>query len=196
MHSRIITADIYNDFPIFLISKNLMLDSSNEPIHKTKREINDKSINIAYKHVLNENSPSNAYNEFLRNFFGLHNEAFLKKKIKIKRKGFNSPWITESLVKSSKKKQRLYEKFLNNKKPEKELNYKQYKTLFESLKKKSKKTIFIQISYQKNMKCYERNYWKQKSQQFLLPNFITVKNKEKNKLQKHLIDILLILVPT
>ena len=52
MHSRIITADISNDFPIFLISKNLMLDSSNEPIHKTKREINDKSINIAYKHVL------------------------------------------------------------------------------------------------------------------------------------------------
>ena len=196
MHSKIITADISNDFPIFLISKNLMLDSSNEPIHITKQEINDKSINIAHKHVLNENSPSNAYNEFLRNFFGLHNEAFLKKKIKIKRKGFNSPWITESLVKSSKKKQSLYEKFLNNKKPEKELNYKQYKTLFEFLKKKSKKTIFIQISYQKNMKCYERNYWKQKSQQFLLPNFITVKNKEKNKLQKHLIDILLILVPT
>ena len=196
MHSRIITADISNDFPIFLISKNLMLDSSNEPIHITKRKINDKSINIAHKHVLNENSPSNAYNEFLRNFFGLHNEAFLKKKIKIKRKGFNSPWITESLVKSSKKKQSLYEKFLNNKKPEKELNYKQYKTLFESLKKKSKKTIFIQISYQKNMKCYERSYWKQKSQQFLLPNFITVKNKEKNKLQKHLIDVLLILVPT
>ena len=146
--------------------------------------------------MLNENSPNNAYNEFLRFLLGLYNEAFLKQKIKIKRRSFNSPWMTKGLVKSSKKKQRLYEKFLKNRNSEKELNYKQYKTLFESLKKKSKKTIFIQISYQKNMKCYERNYWKQKSQQFLLPNFITVKNKEKNKLQKHLIDVLLILVPT
>ena len=32
MHSGIITADISDHFPIFLISKDLMLDSSNEPI--------------------------------------------------------------------------------------------------------------------------------------------------------------------
>ena len=32
MHSEIITADISDHFPIFLISKDLMLDSSNEPI--------------------------------------------------------------------------------------------------------------------------------------------------------------------
>ena len=41
MHSGIITADISDHFPIFLISTDLMLDSSNEPIHITKREIND-----------------------------------------------------------------------------------------------------------------------------------------------------------
>ena len=46
MHSGIITADISDHFPIFLISKDLMLDSSNEPIHITKREINDKSTPI------------------------------------------------------------------------------------------------------------------------------------------------------
>ena len=47
--------------------------------------------------------------------------------------------MTKGLVKSSKKKQRLYEKFLKNGNPEKKLNYKQYKTFLESLKKKSKK---------------------------------------------------------
>ena len=85
--------------------------------------------------------PNNVYNEFLRIFLDLYNEAFPKKKIKIKRKIVNSPWMTKLLVKSSKKKQGLYERFLRDKNPEKELNYKQYKTLFESLKKKSKKTI-------------------------------------------------------
>ena len=44
MHSGIVTADISDHFPIYLISKDLMLDSSNEPIPIAKREINDKSI--------------------------------------------------------------------------------------------------------------------------------------------------------
>ena len=36
IHSGIITADISDHFPIFRISKYLVLDSSNEPIHITK----------------------------------------------------------------------------------------------------------------------------------------------------------------
>ena len=84
MHSGIITADISDHFPIFLISKDLMLDSSNEPIHISKQKINNKSIAyfktllsiIDWKHVLSENSPNNAYNEFLRIFLGLYNEHF------------------------------------------------------------------------------------------------------------------------
>ena len=122
-----------------------MLDSSDQSIHITKREIKDKSIAhfktllsiVEWKHVLNKNSPNNAHNEFLRISLGLYNEAFPMQMIKIKRKSFNSPWITKGLVKSSKQKQRLHEKFLRDRNPEKKLNYKQYKTLFESLKKKS-----------------------------------------------------------
>ena len=72
MHSGIITADILDHFPRFLISNALMLDSRNESIHITKREIFNKSIAhfktllpiVDCKHVLNENSPNNAYNEF------------------------------------------------------------------------------------------------------------------------------------
>ena len=59
-----------------------MQDSSNELMHITKGEINDKSIAyfktllsiVDWKHVLNENSPNDAYNEFLRIFLGLYNE--------------------------------------------------------------------------------------------------------------------------
>ena len=73
--------------------------------------------------MLNENFPSNAYNEFLRIVLSLYNEAFPKQKIKIKRKSFNSPRITKGLVRSSKRKQRLSEKVLKNRNPEKKLNY-------------------------------------------------------------------------
>ena len=69
-------------------------------------------------------------------------------------------------VKSSKTKQRLYENFLKNMNPERELNYKQYKTLFESLKKKSKKNYNSGLidshkyNIKKSVEHYERNYWK------------------------------------
>ena len=169
-----------------------MLDSSNEPLHITKQEINDKSIAyfktfvsiVDWKHVVNENSPNNAYNEFLRIFLGLYNDAFPKQKIKIKRKSFNSPWITKGLVKSSKKKQRLYENFLKNRNPEKELNYKQYKTLFESLKKKSKKNYYSGLidSHKYNIKktwnIMKKIIGNKRFTNASLPNFITMKNRE------------------
>ena len=70
MHSGIITADISDHFPIFLISKNLMLEASNQPTYITKPEINDESIAcfatllsvIDQKHVLKKNSPKFAMN--------------------------------------------------------------------------------------------------------------------------------------
>ena len=76
--------------------------------------------------------------------------------------------MTKGLVKSSKKKQKMCKKILNKRNPEKELNYKQYKTLFEFLKKKSKKNYYSDLidSYKYNIKkrgSYERNNWKQKS---------------------------------
>ena len=55
------------------------------------------------------------------------------------------PYTTKGLVKSSKKKQRLYEKFLKNRNPEEELNYKQYKIISKSLKKKSKKNYYSDL---------------------------------------------------
>ena len=169
-----------------------MLDSSNEPIHIIKREINDKSITyfktllsiVDWKHMLNENCPNNAYNEFLRIFFDLYNEAFPNQNIKIKRKSFNSPWMTKGLVKSSKKKQRLYEKFLKNRNPEKELNYKQYKTLFESLKKKSKKNYYSDLTdsnkynIKKTWNIMKEIIGNKRVTNAPLPNFITVKNRE------------------
>ena len=44
--------------------------------------------------------------------------TFPKQKIKIRQKSFNvSPWVTKGLVKSSKKKRRLYENFFKKKEP-------------------------------------------------------------------------------
>ena len=78
----------------------------------------------------NENSSDLECNEFLRIISGLYNKVFPEQKIKVKRKSFDSLWTTKGLVKCKiiKEEKKLYEHFLKNMYPGKELNYKQYKT--------------------------------------------------------------------
>ena len=63
----------------------------------------------------------------------------------MKKKDLNSPWITKGIKKSSKRKLRLYEKFLKNRTEKHELACKTYKMLFESIKKQSKKLNFSNL---------------------------------------------------
>ena len=52
------------------------------------------------------------------------------------------PWITKGIAKSSKKKQKLFEKYLKNRNPQNLASYKTYKNLFETIKRKSKKYYY------------------------------------------------------
>ena len=63
-------------------------------------------------------------------------------KVKVNFKSDQSPWITKGIAKPSKKKQRLYEKFLKNRTPKNEETYKTYKNLFETIKRRSKKKFY------------------------------------------------------
>ena len=92
--------------------------------------------------------------------------------------------MTKGLEKPSKKKRRFNENFLKNRNPEKDLKYKQYKTLFESLKKKSKKNYYSDLidSYEYNIKktwdIMKEIIGNKRVTNAPLPNFITVKNRE------------------
>ena len=64
---------------------------------------------------------------------------FSNKKIKIKAKDLHSSWIANGII---KRKQRLYNKFLKNRNEDNEIKYKNYKKLFEAIKKFLKITTF------------------------------------------------------
>ena len=82
MHSGIITADISDHFIICLISKYLILDSSNESIHNINRKINYNLFSIIdWKHAVNQIPLNYACNKILGIFFGLYNKTFPKKMI-------------------------------------------------------------------------------------------------------------------
>ena len=61
-------------------------------------------------------NPNNAYEYFLKVCSGIYDLAFPVKAISVKRKTLQNPWMTKDLLKSSKRKQKLYEKFLKKKK--------------------------------------------------------------------------------
>ena len=73
---------------------------------------------------------------------------------------------------------------MKNRNPEKELNYKQYKILFESLKKKSKKNYcsYLIDSYKYSIKktwdVMKEITGSKRVSNISLPNFIKVKNRE------------------
>ena len=99
-------------------------------------------------------NPNEAYAKFLYDFSTLYEEAFLKLEIKIKQTRPISPWITKEIIKSSKQKQILYNKFLKSRTKEYEANYKAYKSLFKTIRKKSKRTYSSDLfaKYKNNMK--------------------------------------------
>ena len=63
--------------------------------------------------------PNKAYKYFLNIFPDIYDNSFPKWEVKVKFKSDQSHWITKGIAKSSKKKQRLYEKFLKNRTPKK-----------------------------------------------------------------------------
>ena len=92
---------------------------------------------IKWDNVKTSSDSNLAYNEFLDTFTSLNDDCFRRVKIKVKAQNSFRPWITKGIAKSSKKKQKLYEKYLKNRNPKNLATYKTYKNLFETTKRKS-----------------------------------------------------------
>ena len=80
-----------------------------EQIKLFKHELDQIKWNNTIKTLDN---PNTAYESFFNIFFETYDKYFPKVKIKIKAKSIQNPWITTDITKSSKKKQKLYERFL------------------------------------------------------------------------------------
>ena len=116
----ILKTDISDHFPIFNISVKHRLDSSDKKVTIRKRIINADSIQ-EFRDILSEvdwgnlysmSNPNDAYEYFLKVFSGIYDLAFRLKTFSVKRKALQNPWMSKGLLKSSKRKQKLYEKFV------------------------------------------------------------------------------------
>ena len=129
-----------------MLKTDLEGKSNNEYI--LRRDIGESNVE-KFKELMNTVdwnlitlNPNDSYSIFIENYIKIYDQAFPLQKIKIKGKSLVSPWITKGIRKSSRKKQHLYEKFLKHKATKTLQNYKNYKNLFENIKKSSKKHYY------------------------------------------------------
>ena len=166
--SAIIKTDISDHFPIPFVAKVnvdvnikteqhiLKLNICNQSIKKLKQKLRD----VTWNDIKPFDSANHSCNRFLQIFLSLNNECFPKIKIKLKPQKDFRPWITLGLRKSSKRKQGLHEKILKTRTAKSDAEYKTYKNMFETIKRKSKrnyirkKYLDIKITL-KNMEYYE-----------------------------------------
>lgn len=150
-NSGIIKCDVTDHFPVFFIENSTLNDKLKENSDTVfVRKFNQKSVNNFHDFLKNSDwsflynftDPDSAYNYFLRLFTTAYENHFPKCKTSQKTSKGQSPWITRGLLKSSKKKQRLYEKFLKKRTSVNEEKYKIYKNMFNCLKLKAKKAYY------------------------------------------------------
>ena len=112
--TSIYKSGISDQFPISVFLSPMIHENKNELTYLYKRNINSEMFE-KFNQKLKVKSCQNAsesYEIFLTKFLRIYDAFFPKKKTKVKSKNIQSPWIIAGIKKSSKRKQRLYEKFL------------------------------------------------------------------------------------
>ena len=158
----IIKTSITDHFPIFAAITISKTKQSIKKIKIKKRNFDDSNKSAFREELIQTDwsflhfheNPNIMYEEFLKIFSKIYDKYFPLLEIEVKTKDIKNPWMSKGMKKSSKKKQRLYIKFLKIKTPESEKKYKDFKQLFEKLKKKSKKLYYSSLlnKYQNNSK--------------------------------------------
>ena len=98
---------------------------------------------MTWDDVISSKQTDSAYETFLNKSTSLYDKTFEKFVVTVKLKTLKNPWITKRIIKLSKTKQSLYDKFLKSKIYEHEISYKNYRKQSESIKKDSKVAILL-----------------------------------------------------
>ena len=78
---------------------------------KTKEKFRNTLREMTQDNVISSKQTDSAYEAFINKFNSLYEKIFEKFAVTVKSKTLKNPWITKGILKSSKTKQRLYDKF-------------------------------------------------------------------------------------
>ena len=109
---------------------------------------------MTWDDIISSKQTNSAYEAFLNKLTSLYDKIFGKLAFMAKSKTLKNPWITKGILKSSKAKQGLYDKFLKSKTYEHEISNKNCRKLFESIKQRAKSQYYSKmiLHYKDNIK--------------------------------------------
>ena len=150
VNTGIIKLNISDLFSIFLIAETEKRMTPEGKLQITKRLVNNKTKEkfkntqqvLTWDDVICSKQTDSAYEALLNKFTSLYDKIFQKFVVTAKLKTLKNPQITKRILKSSKTKQRLYDKFLKSKTYEHEVSYKNHLKLFESIKQEAKSQYY------------------------------------------------------
>ena len=143
LKKAIIKSDISDHFPIMFTIQTAKNQSKCQDLVYNKREFNEANKAafkqqlsfLHWRHVNSQKDVNKMYEIFLSIFLEIYETNFSYKQVTVKPQDVKNPWMSKALKKSSIQKQKLYVKYLKQKTTESEKTYKDYKDLFNKLKK-------------------------------------------------------------
>ena len=195
--SGLMFCDISDHLPIF----TLLLDQSKNSNETTWLSFRDKSINnvatftnrlanVNWDELSEYKDPDCAYRCFLDKYTTLYNDCFPLKKVKVKNVTLSNPWITKGLLKSIRKKNSLYKRFLAKPTSYRENLYKSYKNKLTHSLRVAKRLYYNKKLYEyksnakstwkllndlinrKKSKCKLPSYFKSNEEEILNPTHV------------------------
>ena len=148
----ILINDLSDHLPVFQIFPSISTPEPKKIVLK-KRAITKANMdklrsevqNINWEFLRTINDVDDAYSHFKETFMGLYNKCIPEKNLSNKeRKIHKKPWITKGFIKSSKIKNKLYKKILNNGNEELKARYKYYRNHLNKLKNILKRRYYEQ----------------------------------------------------
>lgn len=151
LHAGIIAVHISDHLPQFLIVESFSLPSIPKRVSIVKRHVTNEQIslmkdrlsNTSWNRVSQGHNIDEAYSAFIDEFSYLYEELFPMTKTVVKTKTLLNKWMNKKLVTMSRKKQRLYIRFVKHRTYASEVAYQKCKKEFEKEKQRTKKSYYI-----------------------------------------------------
>ena len=146
----IVLNDLSDHFPVFACLHDEVLPRSKDKktVKRSFNEENPRKFNetlskTSWPSFFNGEDPNESYNGFINEYSRIFETCFPLKVIKGKQMyKYRSPWLTPGLLKSIRKKNRLYKNLIKSPNISRELQYKAYKNKLNHLIRIAKRTYY------------------------------------------------------
>ena len=153
----LVTDEISDHFPVFSqLEYEGVSDVTVKPVFKVTRRVDDTKIyaitaeldEYNWHNVFTSKSADSAYESFVDHLRSVYDKYCPLKKVRCKDNMVSKPWLTKGILKSCRRKNKLYYQFVANRSQENESKYKSYKNRLVKLIKYSKKAYFRNLLLQ------------------------------------------------